>query len=130
MRIDIDDPKCLQLIEKQISKYGYIDNRNFNNITYPFLDNLHDVITSYYDSHEDNLILLQDYRYRAYGMISIDSVLEISYKTLIDGVCEMIFYLSDRSIRYVLPFKDIILVKNLDRVLEKFGKYEILLQIL
>jgi hypothetical protein len=130
MRIDIDDPKCSQLIEKQISKYGYIDNRNFNNITYPFLDNLHDVITSYYDSHEDNLILLQDYRYRAYGMISIDSVLEISYKTLIDGVCEMIFYLSDRSIRYVLPFKDIILVKNLDRVLEKFGKYEILLQIL
>ena len=130
MRIDIDDPKRSQLIEKQILKYGYIDNRNFNNITYPFLENLHDVITSYYDSHGDDLILLQDYRYRAYGMISIDSILDISYKTLIDGVCEMIFYISDKSIRYVLPFKDIILVKNLDRVLEKFGKYEILLQIL
>jgi hypothetical protein len=130
MRIDVDDPMCPQLIEKQISKYGYIDNRNFINVTYPFLEKLHDVIMSYYNSHEDNLILLQDYMYRAYGMVSIDSILEVSYKTLIDGICEIIFYLSGNSIRLVLPFKDIIFVKNLDRVLEKFGKYEILLQIL
>ena len=130
MRINIDSPNCEQLIEKQISKYGYIDNRNFTNIPYPFLNNLHDIIISYYNSHDDDLILLQDYRYRAYGMISINSILDISYKTLDDGVCEIIFYLNYTTIRYGLSFEDIALVKNLDRVLEKFGKYEILLQIL
>ena len=130
MRIDINDPKCSQLIEKQILKYGYIDNRNFNNIPYPFLEGLHEIITSYYNSHNDDFIILQDYKYRAYGMVSVDSILEISYKTLKDDMCEIIFYLSGNIIRYVLSFKDIAHVKNLDKVLEKFGKYEILLQIL
>ena len=130
MRINIDSPNCLQLIEKQISEHGHIDNRNFVNVPYPFLENLHDILISYYNSHDDDLILLRGHKHRVYGMISIDSILDISYKTLDYGVCEIIFYLSDTVIRYGLPFEDIILVKNLDRVLEKFGKYEILLQIL